>query len=371
MKLPLWFFGVHMKKIVKIICIILIALVLVAGTILAYLSVDEFKPKEIEVLEIEGEAHKTLVRGENYKIMTWNIGYGALGDNADFFYDGGKMVYSADKNRVYANMKGIIDEIQSVSPDILLTQEIDRNSARSRFVDEMKYLRDNSFNDVLSGSSVFASNFKVAFIPLPIPPMGKVYCGIGTYSDYTISYAVRQALPCPFKWPFSTINLKRCLEVMRMPVEGSDNELVLVNLHLEAYDDGEGKIAQTKELEELLETEVQKGNYVIAGGDFNQVFSNVDTSAFPVLSGRWKPGEIDVTQFDNGLTFRTDDKVPSCRSLDKPLVTAPSKEPSEFQYYIIDGFIVSENVEVESVHTEDIGFVHADHNPVVMQFKLK
>ena len=360
-----------MKKIIKVVCIILIMLVLVAGTILAYLTVDEYKPKEIEILEIMGESHKTLEKDKSLKIMTWNLGYGALGDNADFFYDGGKMVYSADKKRVYANLKGVIDEIEKVSPDILITQEIDRNSARSRFVDELEYLRANSFNAVLSGSAVFAANYKVAFIPVPIPPMGKVHCGLGSFSDYTMSYAVRQALPCPFTWPLSTVNLKRCLEVIRMPVAESDNELVLVNLHLEAYDDGEGKIAQTKELEELLETEVQKGNYVIAGGDFNQIFSDVDVSAYPVLEGMWQPGAIDVTQFDYGLTFRTDNSVPTCRSLDKPLITAESKSPEDFQYYMIDGFIVSSNVEVESVHTEDLGFVHSDHNPIVMQFKLK
>ena len=53
---------------------------------------------------------------------------------------------------------------------------------------------------------------------------------------------------------------------------GSDREPVLVNLHLEAYDDGEGKIAQTNQLRDYIEDEYAKGNYVIAGGDFNQVF---------------------------------------------------------------------------------------------------
>lgn len=54
-----------------------------------------------------------------------------------------------------------------------------------------------------------------------------------------------------------------------------------------AYDDGEGKLAQTKMLSDLLQKEVEKGNYVIAAGDFNQSFSNVDTGAYsdhnPVL----------------------------------------------------------------------------------------
>ena len=48
-------------------------------------------------------------------------------------------------------------------------------------------------------------------------------------------------LPCPFSWPTRIANLKRCLLVERIPIADSDKELVLVNLHLEAYDDGEGK----------------------------------------------------------------------------------------------------------------------------------
>ena len=40
-----------------------------------------------------------------------------------------------------------------------------------------------------------------------------------------------------------------------MPIEGSDKELVSINLHLEAYDDGEGKAKQLKQLMDLLKEE--------------------------------------------------------------------------------------------------------------------
>jgi endonuclease/exonuclease/phosphatase family metal-dependent hydrolase len=59
--------------------------------------------------------------------------------------------------------------------------------------------------------------------------------------------------------------------------------LVLVNLHLEAYDDGEGKKAQTEMLKQILQEEADQGNYVIAGGDFNQTFSGTDDSMYPEL----------------------------------------------------------------------------------------
>ena len=53
------------------------------------------------------------------------------------------------------------------------------------------------------------------------------------------------------------------------------------------------------------------------------------------------------------------------------LLGAPSRDPKDFQYYIIDGFIVSSNIEVLDVFTDDAGFVSSDHNPVVIDVRLK
>lgn len=105
-------------------------------------------------------------------------------------------------------------------------------------------------------------------------PPTPVNSGLLTTTVYDIDSAERISLPCPFNWPVSTANLKRCLLVSYLPISGTSSKLVIVNLHLEAYDDGEGKIAQTKQLREFIQSEYEKGNYVIAGGDFNQIFPN-------------------------------------------------------------------------------------------------
>ena len=65
-----------------------------------------------------------------------------------------------------------------------------------------------------------------------------------------------------------------------------------------------------------------------------------------------------------------DASVPTCRSLELPLDTAASKDPKDFSYYMIDGFIVSGNITVESVETQDLGFVCTDHNPVLLKATL-
>ena len=147
--------------------------------------------------------------------------------------------------------------------------------------------------------------------------------------------------------------------------------VVLFNLHLEAYDSGEGKVAQARMLKEVLDKEIEKGNYVIASGDYNQVFSSTDISAYPVHEGLWEAGRIDVEDFNEDLSFWADSSVPTCRSLDKALSLATDRSPEGFQYYVIDGFITSSNVDVESVYTDDLSFVTSDHNPVILKFKLK
>lgn len=38
---------------------------------------------------------------------------------------------------------------------------------------------------------------------------------------------------------------------------------------------------------------------------------------------------------------------------------------------VLDGFLVSSNVEVKAVRNVDTGFAYSDHNPVQMTFVLK
>ena len=351
-------------KIFRVLGVIILVIVILAGGLLAFLSITEYKPEGVESVQVEGEKSKVLTAADHLTVMTWNLGYGALGDNADFFMDGGKSVQTVDMERLEQNLDGIQLEIWDASPDILLLQEVDRDSTRSLGVNEFEWLQQG----MTGYTSAFANNFKVAFLPYPIPPIGTVDSGIATFSAYQIREASRVQLPIPFSWPMRMANLKRCLLVSRIPVAESEHELVVVNLHLEAFDDGEGKEAQTQALAQFLAQEAAKGNYVIAGGDFNQIFSSEDANAYPLREGVWHPGRIDVEQIGGSWQFLMDADVPTCRSLDQPLEGA---ERENFQYYLIDGFIISDNFNVEYMETLDLGFKCSDHNPVVLRLSLR
>lgn len=352
------------SKVVKIILSFFIAFVIIVVAGVGVLTIYEYRPADKENIELAGSASKTLSLGDSLTVLTWNTGYGALSDDSDFFMDGGSMVYTADKDRVLENLESMAAKIQNVDPDIVFLQEVDKTSDRSYKIDEVSFFQEQNSDKISS----YALNMDAIFIPYPVPPIGRTKVGIQTLSAYEVSSSTRLSLPVPFKWPISTCNFKKCLIVSRIPVEGTDKELVLVNLHLEAYDSGEGKIAQTNMLRQVLQAEVSAGNYVIAGGDFNQEFSNTDTSAYPVYDGLWEPGIIDVEEFGDDFTFITDSSVPTCRSLDKAYLGA---DKESFQYYIIDGFIVSNNITINSCKTQDLGFVSSDHNPVVLEVTIK
>lgn len=343
-----------------------ILLILLLGLFL-FLTVTEFRPKSTEKLEVnslKGDTFDTVQEGESLKILTWNMGYGALGDNADFFMDGGTHVNTATSQRVQENTSAVIDELKSQRADVMFLQEVDQDSTRSHHINERQDIQE-----AMDGYQwTFANNFKVKYVPYPWPPIGKVDSGIMTLSRFAQTDSTRISLPCPFKWPVRMANLKRCLMVNRIPVEGSKKELVLINLHLEAYDDGAGKAKQTKALLKVMQQEADKGNYVIAGGDFNQTFSNVDATKYKPEKDKWTPGIINVEDFGKDFTLQMDDSNATCRSLDKAYKGA---DHDNFLRYMLDGFIVSKNVEITSVKTNNLNFKNSDHNPVTMTVTLK
>ena len=351
-----------MKRFLKVLLIIVLVIVLAAAGLIGWLSIAEYKPEVVEELELSarGENSPSLPQGESVTVLSWNIGYAGLGSNADFFMDGGENVKSSDRERVESNLQDIRELLYGESaPDLILLQEVDVNSSRTYGIDQSACLT--------AGNAAHALNYSCPFVPFPLPPIGKVNSGVFTTTDYAIDRAERISLPCPFSWPVSTANLKRCLLVSYLPIEGSDRQLVLVNLHLEAYDDGEGKIAQTRQLNEFIQSEYEKGNYVIAGGDFNQIFPGsleVYPNTHPEL---WEPGVLTEDMLPEGWSYAYDLSVPSCRLLNQPYDPADTENT---QHYVIDGFILSPNVTLESVETLDQGFIASDHNPVLLRVAL-
>lgn len=357
------------KKILLGAGMVLGAVLLAAAGLIGWLTVREFRPAPVENVEVNrtgAPETASLSPGGSLTVLSQNTGYAGLGAGSDFFMDGGKDV-APTWEQEQANLAGLSSQLLERQADVYFLQEVDTNSSRSSSVDQSEIYWSGLLSDAaVAYSSSHALNYSCDFVPFPFPPIGKVHSGLQTLSRFSVSGAQRVALPCPFSWPVSAANLKRCLLVSRVPLDGSDKELVLVNLHLEAYDDGEGKVAQTKMLMDFLTDEYEKGNYVIAGGDFNQTFPGA-LDAYPIQDAElWTPGVLEAGMLPEGWQFACDLSTPSCRLLNHPY----DPDPDGNQFYVIDGFILSPNVALDSVETLDNGFAFTDHNPVLIQVTL-
>lgn len=349
-----------MQKAGKIIGGVFAALLFIVVVGVGYLTIREYRPDATEDIEVP-EGMKFLKSQDSFTIVTLNTGYAGLSRDEDFFMDGGSKVRPDNKELVEDNLDGIVDILKEQEADFYFLQEVDRDSKRSYHIDEMAYLEEK-----LGIPGMYARNFKCDYVPYPFPTIGKVDSGLLTMINYQADSATRIALPESFSWPVKTCNLKRCILETRFPVEGTDKELVLLNFHLEAYDSGEGKIAQSKMLAEKLELEYEKGNYVIAGGDFNQTFEGMDK--YPILDKEnWTPGIIGHEDIPDGFSFAVADNVPTCRLLNE----AYSGNYTDSQVYVLDGFIVSDNVKVDEIRNIDMDFTYADHQPVRLQVTLQ
>ncbi|MCL2277339.1 MAG: endonuclease/exonuclease/phosphatase family protein [Treponema sp.] len=355
------------KRVIICLAVIIGSVVLLAVIFLGVLTIAEYRPDEIVNLEINNPVAVRLsgLRTETpFSVLIWNIGYASLDESQDFIMDGGKGVRPPTDENVKRNLQGIREFITGTNSDIILIQEIDIASKRSYYIDQRQYLTEN-----FAGSSAFAYNFNSIFVPIPFPEfIGKVESGLLNLSRFRISEAFRVSLPNPFTWPVRAVNLKRCLLVSRHPLDNSAAELVIINLHLEAYDTSGGREAQTKAMLDFMYSEYAKGNYVIAGGDFNQNFPGINPHRFAVINSEYFiPGNLSLSLLAPGWQYAAGTLTPTARLLNEPF----SGDLDNTQLYLIDGFIISPNVELINVTTYDLGFIYSDHNPVRLEAILK
>lgn len=345
------------KKYLKGIGIFLLVFMGLILGILLFFTLREYRPKPIETTSTPS-GEKTLSVEDSLRILTCNTGYGGLDASEDFFMDGGSRVQPDNQKQVEKNLHGIEKFLSASDADVYFLQEVDLDSKRSFHINQQDF-----YEEALGMDSAFGQNFLCDFVPYPLPPIGKVDSGILTLTGLQTSSSSRISLPESFSWPVKTCNLKRCMLETRVPLEGTDAELVLLNFHLEAYDSGEGKLARSKMLAEKLEEEYAAGNYVIAGGDFNQTFPDMAASYPLIDTENWAPGTLEEDSLPEHFSFAVDDSYPTCRLLNQPYTGSYDTS----QVYVIDGFIVSDNLEVSEIKVLNKDFQYTDHQPVQLE----
>ena len=354
-----------MKKMLIALLIVLALLILVVGGYVAYLFIDYHRIPDKQELMASVGGSAALSAGEELRIISWNLGFGAYSADFTFFMDGGSESRAFSKEACEANINGAIDWLKGQDADLMLLQEVDTDSTRSHHIDQKKMI-EAAFPQY---STSFAQNYDSSYLFYPVTkPIGVSRGGILTLSKTQIGDSLRRSLPVE-----GGINkffdLDRCYSIHSIPVD--DGRLLrLYNLHLSAYSsDGSIATEQLALMAQEMAADYAAGNYVIAGGDFNKDLWG-DSSAYSGVSGvdaSWCkpfPTELLPEGFTLVNTLDPENVVLSSRNTDIPYTRGASVEAT------LDGFIVSDNVQVKSCAIIDTAYQNTDHNPVDMRFVL-
>ncbi len=355
------------KRIVKIVFGVILLFLLLFGGLLVFSTVTDYAPEPESIEQLETKGNGQAMKGDTFTVMIWNVGYAGLGAEMDFFNDGGKMVRSTeDQAAKYLKAIALFAQSMKDSVDFMLLQEVDQNSKRSYNIDQVAVIQ----KELAGFNSTFALNYDVKFVPVPFgfpyTPYGKAYGGLVSYSRFKPSSSVRVQYPGGFDWPTKLYMLDRCALEQRFTIPGG-KELIVVNTHNTAYDaTGAIKKLEMAFMKKRYEAESAKGNYVVMGGDWNQVPPGFNSKHFnKQMPDGYTPQSLSVDQIAKDFTVSFDSTLATNRSNDKVF------DPATTYTTLIDYYMTSPNLEILEIRGIDMQFRWSDHQPVVLKFKLK
>lgn len=272
-----------------------------------------------------------------FSIATYNIGYlSGMTNNRPV---------PKPKDLFDTNLEKVKKEIKNVSPDIIAFQEIDYNASRSYHINQEEEIAKLGYN-----FTARAINWDKHYLPFPYWPIsmhfGKVISGQSIVSKFPLANQERIILSRAEDAPFyrDAFYLERLAQVVKVTV--NQIEIVLINVHLEAFD----KPTRVKQFNEVLAIFNKfKDQYpTILLGDFNSRARD-KSAAIQQLLNSDKIGNAAFTKNNIANTFDT-------------------KSPYERIDYI---FYTKKSIEYVSGSVLNNFEQASDHLPVYMKFKLK
>jgi len=352
------------KRILYTILGIIVTLILVVASYFLYIYIDYDRLDDYLQLNVDilSERNGAVALNTPYSIITYNIGYGSNEQDYSFFMDGGTSSWAKSEEGLKTNIKNIADDVKGLHSDFVLLQEVDVDGTRSYHFNELEYLEPT-----LSYSNyVFAQNYDSPFLFYPITePHGATKAGLLTGTSFNITDSVRRSLPIATNFN-KFFDLDRCYSLSHIPVDNGKN-LTLINIHLSAYGGNPSiRESQVAVLSGDIKKELDSGNYVIIGGDFNHNLRVGNYTDYPDWAQPF-PRELlpKNTQFGFEVAQLAEIEHDSGRNLDTPY------EKGKTLTVLLDGLIVTSNIEVEYYTTIDWQYLRSDHDPVFMRFKLK
>ena len=200
------------------------------------------------------------------KVVTWNIRFGI--GRFPFFGDSCGDSVILDNSSIEKIMANIADSLNSMDADIVLLQEVDVNSKRTGYMDQVQYLLDNTNLNY----GCYASMWKADFIPSD--GIGRIDAGNAILSKYVLTNAERIQLDLRTDQDGLTqyFYLRRNIIKAKIPsLTKNSKDFFAVNIHATAFATDDTKQKHIDTYVETLAEIHNAGDLFVTGGDLNSV----------------------------------------------------------------------------------------------------
>ena len=337
-----------------------------------YLFFFSYRPRAVEECEIvSNDERKALPAGKTLKVMTWNQEFFGGRNHVYFFdlpLDKGERI-TVEEAEMKRNQNHLIKVVKSENPDVLLLQEVDEGSSRTRYHDQegelAKKLKDYPYR-------TSAYYVKSAFHPhrhILRPWRMKLVI----FSKYSIDEAKRYQLAVkPALWIVRLFYLKRCVLEARIPLS-KGGYLSVMNTHLDAFSRGSNTIAkQVKGIKRLLDERTAAKTPWIIGGDFNLLPNDIARKQLTKDQAKLYNPHTELSYLTKSFALIPTKSELRGKKRRRWFTHSPNRKDLHkldrtLDYLFYSPLLTVKNHKVRAKDTQDI----SDHVPLIGEFTLK
>ncbi len=314
------------------------------------------------------------------KVMTWNIRFG-IGRNP-WFGDacGYKVVF--DDSEIYPTLQLIADKINEIQPDVLLLQEVDIDSKRSAYVDQLQWILDHTYFNY----AAYGSQWKAQFIPSD--GLGRMDEGNVILSRWPMSDAKRIQLPLRNDQDALTKYFYERCSIVKAKLEIPNvDDLYIVNIHASAFATDDTKFRHIQIFKSEMDKIKNNGDWVISGGDLNTLPPGSDTTDYclqDICEGESFHGTGDDPLHKEGSNYEPEQSwLLDIYENYQPAVNTSTYLQNQYKYFThttrpnhfwdrtLDYLFSNEPWLQGTIITHQDCLPHSDHAPVSCEIKLK
>lgn len=262
---------------------------------------EKFDREDVPLFKAHADHSAPVANPTQLKVMAWNVKYGAC--RIDFWFDFWGDRTQMSTTEVTDCLTKVAALIREYDPDILMTEEIEVDSKRSAYIDQVRFLLENTNLRY----AMYGETWDARYVPSE--GVGRINLGNAIFSRYPITRGerIRQVDRTDQDGVTAAFYIHRAIS--RAEVNLGDRTVAAYAVHTEAYDNDGTKQKQIAQIYDLLKAESLPW---VAGGDWNELPPVCDESVAGDCDGKLRlSGFLDERESAKGTEYEQPPYTPS------------------------------------------------------------